>query len=135
MAHTLSERYKRQGNDNDTKWHRIGIYVHATFARNWDPKETSNRDSNNNARRSRHHGYIVVMYYENCPIIWKSQLQMEVALSLTESEYTGGLSSALRYAVPMMKILATSTLLANPISLREAKGTTRNNPRAEMRSN
>ena len=39
-----------------------------------------------------------------CPIIWKSQLQTEIALSSTESEYTG-LSYALREAIPIMKLL------------------------------
>ena len=39
-----------------------------------------------------------------CPIIWKSQLQTEVALSSTESEYTG-LSYALRDAIPIMNLL------------------------------
>ena len=27
--------------------------------------------------------------YTGCPIVWKSQLQMEIALRSTESEYTG----------------------------------------------
>ncbi|MEL7343177.1 MAG: Ty1/Copia family ribonuclease HI, partial [Bacteroidota bacterium] len=35
---------------------------------------------------------------------WKSQLQTEIALSSTESEYTG-LSYALRDAIPMMQLL------------------------------
>ena len=40
----------------------------------------------------------------NCPIVWKSQLQHEIALSSTESEYTG-LSYALREAIPIMNLL------------------------------
>ena len=39
-----------------------------------------------------------------CPIVWKSQLQTEIALSSTESEYTG-LSYALREAIPIMELL------------------------------
>ena len=39
-----------------------------------------------------------------CPIIWKSQLQTEIALSSTESEYTG-LSYALRTVIPIMRLL------------------------------
>ena len=27
--------------------------------------------------------------YTGCPIVWKSQLQTEIVLSSTESEYTG----------------------------------------------
>ena len=37
-------------------------------------------------------------------MIWKSQLQTEVALSSTESEYTG-LSYALRDTIPIMELL------------------------------
>ena len=37
-------------------------------------------------------------------MIWKSQLQTEIALSSTESEYTG-LSYALREAIPLMTLL------------------------------
>ena len=42
--------------------------------------------------------------YAGCPIVWKSQLQTEIALSSTESEYTG-LSYALREAIPIMDLL------------------------------
>jgi len=38
------------------------------------------------------------------PIVWKSQLQKEIALSTTEAEYTG-LSYALREAIPIMDLL------------------------------
>ena len=37
-------------------------------------------------------------------MVWKSQLQQEIALSSTESEYTG-LSYALREAIPIMELL------------------------------
>ena len=40
----------------------------------------------------------------NCPILWKSKLQTEVALLSTESEYCGA-SYALRDAIPIMNIL------------------------------
>ena len=51
--------------------------------------------------RSRH-GYIILYY--GSPLIWKSQLQTEIALSSTESEYTG-LSYALCEAIPLMSLL------------------------------
>ena len=51
--------------------------------------------------RSRH-GYIIS--YMGAPIVWKSQLQTEIALSSTESEYTG-MSYALREAIPIMNML------------------------------
>ena len=70
------------------------VYVDADFAGNWNPDEYEDCDT----ARSRHGYYIT---YGGCPIVWKSQLQGEVALSSTESEYTG-LSYALREAIPIM---------------------------------
>ena len=42
--------------------------------------------------------------YEGCPMIWKSQLQTEIALSSTESEYIG-ISYAMREVIPIMELL------------------------------
>ena len=39
-----------------------------------------------------------------CPVVWKSQLQQEIAFSSTESKYTG-LSYALQEAIPIMELL------------------------------
>ena len=75
----------------------LEVYVDADFAGNWDPKEHQDRDT----ARSRH-GYIIM--YARCPILAKSQLQTEIALSSTESEYTG-LSYALRETIPIMNLL------------------------------
>jgi len=72
----------------------LEVFVDADFAGNWDPDETEDRDT----ARSRH-GYLIL--FAGCPIVWKSQLQTEVALSSTESEYTG-LSYALRDAIPII---------------------------------
>jgi transposase InsO family protein len=83
------------------------IYVDADFAGNWDANETWDRDT----ARSRH-GYIIS--YAGCPIIWKSQLQTEIALSSTESEYTG-LSYALRDGIPMMELLKEMKRMKFPI--------------------
>ena len=46
--------------------------------------------------------------------MWKSQLQMEIALSSTESEYTG-LSYALREVIPMMEILKEMKSIGLPV--------------------
>ena len=73
------------------------VYVDADFSGNWDPKESNHKDT----ARSRH-GYIIM--YKGCPLSWKSQLQTEIALSSTETEYTG-LSYALREAIPIMEML------------------------------
>ena len=73
------------------------VYVDADFSGNWNRKDSEHVDS----ARSRH-GYIIK--FMNCPIIWKSQMQTEIALSSCESEYTG-LSYALRDAIPIMNLL------------------------------
>ena len=75
----------------------LEVYVDADFSGNWNKEDNLDRDS----ARSRH-GYIIK--YMNCPIVWKSQLQHEIALSSCESEYTG-LSYALREAIPIMNLL------------------------------
>ena len=75
----------------------LQVYVDADFAGNFDKDDTTSRDT----ARSRH-GYIIM--YKNCPICWKSQLQTEICLSSTESEYTG-LSYALREVIPIMQLI------------------------------
>ena len=75
----------------------LEVYVDADFSGNWCKEDCMDIDT----ARSRH-GYIIK--YLNCPIVWKSQLQGEVALSSSESEYTG-LSYALREAIPIMNLL------------------------------
>jgi len=75
----------------------LEVYVDSDFAGAWDKADTENRDT----AKSRH-GYFIC--YNNVPIMWKSQLQHEIALSTTEAEYTG-LSYALREAIPIMNLL------------------------------
>ena len=75
----------------------LELYVDADFAGNWDPAETDDVDT----ARSRH-GFSVK--YANCVIHWKSQLQREISLSSTESEYTG-LSYAIRDVIPIINLL------------------------------
>ena len=76
----------------------LEVFVDASFAGNWDKKDTQTGDRD--TARSRH-GYIILYY--GCPLIWKSQLQTEIALSSMESEYTG-LSYALCEAIPLMSL-------------------------------
>lgn len=75
----------------------LEVYVDASFSQDWNPSEADDRDT----ARSRHGYYIM---YAGCPILWKSQLQTEICLSSTESEYTG-CSYALREAIPMIELL------------------------------
>ena len=79
--------------------HGLEVFVDASFAGTCDMQDaqTGDRDT----ARSRH-GYIILYY--GCPLIWKSQLQTEIAFSSTECEYTG-LSYALREAIPLMTLL------------------------------
>lgn len=84
------------------------VFVDADFAGNWDPKEYEDCDT----ARSRHGYYIC---YAGCPILWKSQLQTEVALSSTESVYTG-LSYALREAIPLMQLFKEMKQQGMPIA-------------------
>lgn len=91
----------------------LEVYVDADFAGNWDPNEYEDCDT----ARSRHGYYIT---YAGCPILWKSQLQTEVALSSTESEYTG-LSYALREAIPIMNLFQEMKESGIPIGSSKAK--------------
>ena len=75
----------------------IEIFIDTDFAGNWDCNNSLNPDT----ARSRH-GYIIKVH--GCPIVWKSQLQTEIALSSSESEYTG-LLYALREAIPIMHLI------------------------------
>ena len=73
------------------------VHVDADFYGNWHKEYGHEPDS----ARSRH-GYIIS--YAGVPIVHKSQLQTEIALSSMESKYTG-LSYALREAIPIMELL------------------------------
>ena len=86
----------------------LDVYVDDDFSGNWDPKSPQkDRDT----ARSRH-GYIVS--YEGTPLLWKSQLQGEIALSSTESEYIG-ISYALGEVIPIMELLREMRKLKFPI--------------------
>ena len=73
------------------------MWVDVDFAGNWNRSESEERDT----ARSRH-GYVIIN--EGCPILHKSQMQTEIALSRTESDYTG-LSYELIEAIPMLRLL------------------------------
>ena len=80
-----------------TKGKDMEVFVDAYFAGNWDSNDSQDQDT----ARSRH-GYIVA--YQGWPIIWKYQLQIDIAFYSTEIEYTG-LSYDLRYAITIIKLL------------------------------
>jgi hypothetical protein len=74
------------------------VWVDADFCGNWI-KEESMEDPDTARSRT---GYVVK--FLGCPIMWKSQLQTEIALSSCESEYIA-LSQALRRVIPAMHLI------------------------------
>ncbi len=74
------------------------VWANADFSGNW-LKEEAMDDSATARSRS---GYYIT--YLGCPILWKSQLQTEIALSTCEAEYIA-LSQALRKVIPLMEIV------------------------------
>ena len=75
----------------------INTYVDASFAGEWNT-EWSGEPSSVISRT----GYVVC--YADCPVIWSSKLQTEIALSTTEAEYIA-LSQSLRDVLPLMGLL------------------------------
>jgi hypothetical protein len=58
----------------------LDCYVDADFAGNW--KSVTSADPSSVKSRT---GYVIM--FANCPLLWASKLQTEVALSTTEAEY------------------------------------------------
>ena len=75
----------------------LEYYVDADFAGDYN-KENSENPKSVLSRT----GYVIK--YANCPILWISRLQSEIALSICESEYIA-LSTALRDVIPLMGLL------------------------------
>jgi hypothetical protein len=76
----------------------IDCYVDADFSGSWTPQTSG--DSSSVRSRS---GYIIT--YASCPLLWASKLQLEIALSTTESEYIS-LSQSLRDLILLKALLA-----------------------------
>ncbi len=76
-------------------------------------------EEHNNCNTSRSwHGYIT--QYLGSPIVWKSPLQTKIALSSTESEYTG-LSYAWRGAIPIMQLMEEMKAPGLPVTKHNAQ--------------
>ena len=75
----------------------VECYVDADFAGGWDKADSGNPE----AVLSRT-GYVLM--YANCPVLWCSKLQTEIALSTTEAEYIA-LSQSMREVIPFMTLL------------------------------
>ena len=91
----------------------LEVFVDSDFAGNWDPNETQDRDT----ARSRY-GFIIG--YNGCPVVWKSKLATEIALSPTETEHTA-LSYALRDAIPLMELLKQLKIAGFPVTPHNAQ--------------
>jgi hypothetical protein len=77
--------------------HNLDCYVDADFAGLWDFEGSD--DPNSVKSRT---GYVIT--FANCPVLWVSKLQTEIALSTTEAEYIA-LSQAMRDLIPMRNLL------------------------------
>jgi len=83
----------------------LDCYVDADFAGNWSPI-TSHESSSVKSRT----GYVIL--FANCPLLWASKLQTEIALSTTEAEYIA-LSQAMRDLIPLRTLLQEIVSFAN----------------------
>jgi hypothetical protein len=75
----------------------IEVYVDADFAGGWVSADADNAD--NVLSRT---GFVIC--YANCPLIWCSKLQTEIALSTAEAEYIA-MSHALRDTIPIQNLV------------------------------
>ena len=82
----------------DPKEQSFDCHVDASFSGDWD-REGALEDIDTARSRT---GFVIS--YANCPIIWTSRLQTQIALSSTESEYLA-LSTALRDVIPLMGLV------------------------------
>ena len=73
-------------------------YCDADFSGNWNHDFAATDPSTAKSRS----GWAI--FYANCPIIWASKLQSQVALSTTEAEYIA-MSMALRDVIPIMSLV------------------------------
>ncbi|KAL7475408.1 hypothetical protein ACHAW6_001324 [Cyclotella cf. meneghiniana] len=74
-------------------------YADADFSGEWN-RDFAETDPSTAKSRS---GWFIL--YANCPVIWCSKLQSQVAMSTTEAEYIA-LSQALRDVIPVMSLLS-----------------------------
>ena len=75
----------------------LEVYVDADFVGGWDPENANDADTVYSRT-----GFVI--QYANCPVLWVSKLQTEIALSTAESEYIA-LSQALRETIPLMNLM------------------------------
>ena len=74
------------------------MYADADFAGMWN----SNADEQDPVRVKSRSGHIILL--GNCPLLWSSKLQTEIACSTMEAEFIA-LSTAMRDLIPARQIL------------------------------
>ncbi len=75
----------------------LECYIDANFAKGWD--KTDPDDASNLMSRTS-----FAIKYLDCPIYWKSKLEMEIVLSTAKAEYIA-LSTALREVIPLLTVM------------------------------
>jgi hypothetical protein len=75
----------------------LKVYVDTDFAGGWSAADSENAD--NVLSRT---GFVIC--YANCPIVWCSKLQTEIALSIAEAEYIA-MSHALCETIPIQNLM------------------------------
>eukprot|EP00957_Ditylum_brightwellii_P029997 2270344-Ditylum_brightwellii.AAC.1 len=75
----------------------LEVFVDVSFAGDW--QHAWSGESSSVLQRT---GFIIK--YANCPIVWTSKSQTEIALSTTEAKYIA-MSHTMREAIPLMRLL------------------------------
>ena len=88
---------------SEEKW--LDCYVDTDFAGMWDTADSDDPSS----VKSRT-GYVIA--FTNCPVLWVSKLQTEIALSTMEAEYIA-LSQAMHNIIPMQTVLNEIASITN----------------------
>ena len=92
-----------------TKEITLDMYADADFAGMWN----SNAPEQDPVRVKSRSGHVILL--GNCPLLWSSKLQTEIACSTMEAEFIA-LSSAMRDLIPARHILqAVGTALSLPV--------------------
>jgi hypothetical protein len=98
---TADKGYFLQTSSNKT----LDCYVDVDFAGNWTSVTFHDPSSIKSWT-----GYVIM--FANCPLLWASKLQTEVAMSTTETEYIA-LSQAMHDLIPLQALLQDITSVTN----------------------
>ena len=97
IGHYLLDMPKRGIIYKPDKTEGLACYVDTDFAGGWSQADADNVENVLSCTS-------YVLMYSNCPILWVSHLQMEIALSTAEAEYIA-LSQLLCNVIPIFTLL------------------------------